>query len=64
MVSRKTIENRIITAVPGMNENSMDCGLPFYKADAGKELGELYEKVCSVVFGFAEKMAEIAYGKN
>lgn len=64
-MNRKTIESKIAMAVPGNNENSADCGLPFYdkKAELIRQIDELAGKIYSLVIGFAEKAAEIAYSK-
>lgn len=64
MVSRKTIENNILTAAPGMNENSMDCGLPFFdkKDELVRQIDELSQTIYTAVVGFAESMALVAYG--
>ncbi|HII15028.1 MAG TPA: hypothetical protein HA362_01835 [Nanoarchaeota archaeon] len=65
-INRKTIENKILTAVPGMNENSADCGLPFYdrKDELVRQIDELAGKIYSLVVGFAEDAAVAAYKKK
>lgn len=65
-MNRKTIESKIITALHGMNENSPDCGLPFYdKRDSFKrQINEFAERIYNAVVGFAEKADEIAYGRR
>ncbi len=65
-MNRKTIEEKIITALPGNCENSVDCGLPFYNKgdDFNRQMNELAERIYSAVMGFAEKAAEIAYAKS
>lgn len=66
MVTRKTIEHKIILAVPGMNENSMDCGLPFYDKsdDAKKQINNLTEGIANQIFSFVEDKIIAAYRKR
>jgi hypothetical protein len=65
-MNKKTIENKIITALPGMDENSMDCGLPFY--DKGyifkAQMNEIAEKIVDGIFGFVEDKIVAAYRKH
>ncbi|MDD4877709.1 MAG: hypothetical protein PHO02_01580 [Candidatus Nanoarchaeia archaeon] len=64
-MNRKTIEQKIITALPGMNENSVDCGLPFY--DKGymfkAQMNEIAEGIITKIFEIVEDAAVAAYRK-
>ena len=63
-INRKTIELKIITAVPNNNETALDCGLPFYGKgeELARQIGELSERMYTVIVRFAERMALLAYG--
>ncbi|MFH1065537.1 MAG: hypothetical protein V1734_03465 [Nanoarchaeota archaeon] len=65
-MNRKTIENKILTALPGMNKNSPDCGLPFYdKGEAFKaRMNELAEGIIAKIFEIVEDAAVAAYRKH
>lgn len=65
-INRKTIENKIITAVPNNNEIATDCGLPLYNKseELVRQIDELAGKIYSLVVGFAEDAAAVAYRKS